>query len=142
METTSIRADEINREWFIVDAEGQTLGRLASEIAQIIRGKKKPFYTPHMDMGDFVVVVNAENNRGASKNQSSLQKIASFKPNQLKSFSSKISTSIAQRKQSAQIKVAEQAVVKEKVQELRDQNPFKKNNPVEEQKGRKISLSA
>ena len=60
MDTTSIRADEINREWFIVDAEGQTLGRLASEIAQIIRGKKKPFYTPHMDMGDFVVVVNAE----------------------------------------------------------------------------------
>ena len=60
METTSIRADEINREWFIVDAEEQTLGRLASEIAQIIRGKKKPFYTPHMDMGDFVVVVNAE----------------------------------------------------------------------------------
>ena len=60
METTSIRADEINREWFIVDAEGQTLGRLASEIAQIIRGKKKPFYTPHMDMGDFVGVVNAE----------------------------------------------------------------------------------
>ena len=60
METTSIRADEISREWFIVDAKGQTLGRLASEIAQIIRGKKKPFFTPHMDMGDFVVVVNAE----------------------------------------------------------------------------------
>ena len=60
METRSIRADEISREWFIVDAEGQTLGRLASEIAQIIRGKKKPFFTPHMDMGDFVVVVNAE----------------------------------------------------------------------------------
>jgi large subunit ribosomal protein L13 len=60
METTSIRANEISREWFIVDAEGQTLGRLASEIAQIIRGKKKPFFTPHMDMGDFVVVVNAE----------------------------------------------------------------------------------
>ena len=60
MKTTSIRADEISREWFIVDAEGQTLGRLASEIAQIIRGKKKPFFTPHMDMGDFVVVVNAE----------------------------------------------------------------------------------
>ena len=60
METTSIRANEISREWFIVDAEGQTLGRLASEIAQIIRGKKKPFFTPHMDMGDFVVVLNAE----------------------------------------------------------------------------------
>ena len=60
METRSIRANEISREWFIVDAEGQTLGRRASEIAQIIRGKKKPFFTPHMDMGDFVVVVNAE----------------------------------------------------------------------------------
>jgi len=60
METRSIRANEISREWFIVDAEGQILGRLASEIAQIIRGKKKPFFTPHMDMGDFVVVVNAE----------------------------------------------------------------------------------
>ena len=60
METRSIRANEISREWFIVDAEGQTLGRLASEIAQIIRGKKKPFFTRHMDMGDFVVVVNAE----------------------------------------------------------------------------------
>ena len=60
METRSIRANEISREWFIVDAEGQTLGRLASEIAQIIRGKKKPFFTSHMDMGDFVVVVNAE----------------------------------------------------------------------------------
>ena len=60
METRSICANEIGREWFIVDAEGQTLGRLASEIAQIIRGKKKPFFTPHMDMGDFVVVVNAE----------------------------------------------------------------------------------
>ena len=60
METRSIRANEISREWFIVDAEGQTLGRVASEIAQIIRGKKKPFFTPHMDMGDFVVVVNAE----------------------------------------------------------------------------------
>ena len=60
MKTTSIRVNEINRDWFIVDAEDQTLGRLASEIAQIIRGKKKPFFTPHMDMGDFVVVINAE----------------------------------------------------------------------------------
>ena len=60
MKTTSIRINEINRDWFIIDAENQTLGRLASEIAQILRGKKKPFFTPHMDMGDFVVVVNAE----------------------------------------------------------------------------------
>jgi len=48
------------REWFVVDAEGQTLGRLASRIATILRGKHKPTYTPHVDTGDFVVVVNAE----------------------------------------------------------------------------------
>ena len=60
MKTTSIRVNEINRDWFIVDAENQTLGRLASEIAQILRGKKKPFFTPHMNMGDFVIVINAE----------------------------------------------------------------------------------
>ena len=60
METTSICKNEINREWFIIDAEGQTLGRLASEIAQVIRGKNKPYFTPHMDMGDFVIIINAE----------------------------------------------------------------------------------
>ena len=60
METTSIRINEISRDWFIIDAENQTLGRLSSEIAQILRGKKKPFFTPHMDMGDFVIVINAE----------------------------------------------------------------------------------
>ena len=60
MKTTSVRSNEIKRDWFVVDAEGHTLGRLASEIAQILRGKKKPSFTPHMDMGDFVVVVNAE----------------------------------------------------------------------------------
>ena len=60
METTSIKLNEITRDWYIVDAEGQTLGRLASKIAQIIRGKSKPAFTPHMDMGDFVVVINAE----------------------------------------------------------------------------------
>ena len=60
METTSIRINEITRNWFIVDADNQTLGRLSSEIAQILRGKKKPFFTPHMDMGDFVIVINAE----------------------------------------------------------------------------------
>jgi large subunit ribosomal protein L13 len=51
---------EIEREWYVVDAEGQTLGRLASRIAPILRGKHKPVYTPHLDCGDFVVVVNAE----------------------------------------------------------------------------------
>jgi len=60
MQTTSIRFNEIQRDWIIVDAENQILGRLSSEIAQILRGKKKPFFTPHLDMGDFVIVINAE----------------------------------------------------------------------------------
>ena len=69
METTSIRINEINRDWFIVDAENQTLGRLSSEIAQILRGKKKPFFTPHMNMGDFVIVINAEKVKVTGKRQ-------------------------------------------------------------------------
>jgi len=60
METTSIRAEEIKRNWFIIDAENQVLGRLASTVAQILRGKNKPHFTPHMDMGDFVVIINAD----------------------------------------------------------------------------------
>ena len=60
METTSIRANEITRDWYLVDADNQTLGRLASRVAQILRGKNKPYFTPHMDMGDFVVIINAE----------------------------------------------------------------------------------
>ena len=51
---------EVERKWYVVDAKGQTLGRLATEIARILRGKNKPQYTPHVDTGDFVVVVNAE----------------------------------------------------------------------------------
>ena len=50
----------IKRNWFLVDAEGQTLGRLATEIANVLRGKNKPSFTPHLDTGDFVIVVNAE----------------------------------------------------------------------------------
>ena len=52
----------IKRSWFLVNAEGQTLGRLASEIANVLRGKNKPSFTPHLDTGDFVIVVNAEKN--------------------------------------------------------------------------------
>ncbi len=50
----------ITREWYVIDAEGKTLGRLASEVAKILRGKNKPIYTPHIDTGDYVIVVNAE----------------------------------------------------------------------------------
>lgn len=58
--TYSPRAAEIERRWYVVDASGKTLGRLASQIAQILRGKHKPGYSPHMDMGDHIVVINAE----------------------------------------------------------------------------------
>lgn len=60
MKTYMPKASEIDRKWYLVDAEGMVLGRLATEIATILRGKNKAEYTPHMDMGDFVVVVNAD----------------------------------------------------------------------------------
>lgn len=60
MKTYSAKPGEIQRNWWVVDAEGKNLGRLASEIAVVLRGKNKPQYTPHVDTGDFVVVVNAE----------------------------------------------------------------------------------
>ena len=61
MRTTYMaKASEIDRKWLVVDAEGKTLGRLASEVASILRGKHKPTYTPHVDTGDHVIIVNAE----------------------------------------------------------------------------------
>ena len=57
--TKSLKAKEINKVWYVADAEGKTLGRFASEIAKVLRGKHKPTFTPNLDMGDFVVVVNA-----------------------------------------------------------------------------------
>jgi len=63
MKTYSPKASEIQRDWLLVDASGKTLGRLASEIALRLRGKHKPTYTPHMDMGDYVVVINAKDVR-------------------------------------------------------------------------------
>ncbi|MCX7929898.1 MAG: 50S ribosomal protein L13 [Chlorobi bacterium] len=58
--TRSVRADHVERRWWVVDAAGQTLGRLASRIATLIRGKHKPSFTAHVDCGDYVIVVNAE----------------------------------------------------------------------------------
>jgi len=60
MKTYTLKASEIDRRWVVVDAKGQVLGRLASKVAQILRGKHKPTFTPHMDDGDFVVVLNAD----------------------------------------------------------------------------------
>lgn len=60
MKTFSAKPHEVEREWFVVDAQGQTLGRLATHIAVLLRGKHKPIYTPHVDCGDYVIVVNAD----------------------------------------------------------------------------------
>ena len=60
MKTISAKADDVKRDWFLVDADGKTLGRLATEIARRLRGKHKAIYTPHVDTGDYIVVINAE----------------------------------------------------------------------------------
>lgn len=60
MKTFVPSAAAVERKWYVVDAEGKTLGRLASEIARVLRGKHKPIFTPYMDTGDYVIVVNAE----------------------------------------------------------------------------------
>ncbi len=60
MKTFMPNAETVERKWYVVDAEGQTLGRLASEIAKVLTGKNKPIYTPHVDTGDFVIVINAD----------------------------------------------------------------------------------
>ena len=60
MKTYMSNPDKIERKWYVVDAEGCTLGRLASEVAKILRGKNKPQFTPHIDTGDYVIIVNAE----------------------------------------------------------------------------------
>lgn len=60
MKTFMPKTPEIKRKWYLIDADGQTLGRLSSEVARILRGKNKPIYTPHVDTGDFVIIINAE----------------------------------------------------------------------------------
>jgi len=67
MKTSSTKPADIKREWYIVDAEGKTLGRLASGIARILKGKHKVYYSPHLDCGDFVVVLNAAKIRVTGK---------------------------------------------------------------------------
>ena len=60
MKTFSAKPETVKRDWYVIDAEGQTLGRLATEVARRLRGKHKPEYTPHVDTGDYIVVINAE----------------------------------------------------------------------------------
>ncbi|MCS7258241.1 MAG: 50S ribosomal protein L13 [candidate division WOR-3 bacterium] len=67
MKSYIAKPQEIERKWYLVDAQGKTLGRFASQIARILMGKDKPHYTPHLDLGDFVVVINAEKIRVTGK---------------------------------------------------------------------------
>ena len=60
MKTFMASPATIDRKWYVVDATGMTLGRLASEVAKVLRGKNKPIFTPHMDTGDYVIIINAE----------------------------------------------------------------------------------
>lgn len=60
MKSYMAKANEVERKWYVIDAEGKVLGRLASEIASVLRGKRKPIFTPHVDCGDFVIVINAD----------------------------------------------------------------------------------
>ena len=60
MNTYMAKAQEIERKWYVVDADGMVLGRLASQVANILRGKTKPIYTPHVDTGDYVIIINAD----------------------------------------------------------------------------------
>jgi large subunit ribosomal protein L13 len=60
MKTLTPKMDQIKQDWLLIDAEGQTLGRLSTKIATLLRGKHKPYFSPHLDTGDFVVVINAE----------------------------------------------------------------------------------
>lgn len=69
MKTYNASPADVNRDWYVVDASGKTLGRLASEIARRLRGKHKPEYTPHVDTGDYIVVVNAEHIRVSGRKE-------------------------------------------------------------------------
>ena len=77
--------DSLDRQWYLVDAENQTLGRLASEVAQVLRGKNKPTYTPHLDTGDFVVIINADKVRvSGNKNTQKVYRRHSGRPGGMK----------------------------------------------------------
>ena len=86
MKTYSAKADDIDRKWYLIDAEGKIVGRLATQIAKILRGKNKPTYTPSMDLGDYVVVVNAEKIKvTGNKLQGKIYRYHTFYPGGLKS---------------------------------------------------------
>ena len=88
MKTYSAKPDSVMQDWFVVDADGKTLGRLAAEIAQRLRGKHKPEYTPHVDTGDYIVVLNADKVRvSGNKSKQKMYYSHSGYPGGLKSIS-------------------------------------------------------
>ncbi|WP_026895011.1 50S ribosomal protein L13 [Clostridiisalibacter paucivorans] len=90
MKSFVAKPQEIERKWYVIDAEGKTLGRLATEIAKLLRGKHKPIYTPHVDTGDYVIVLNAEKvSVTGKKAQQKLYRHHSLHPGGLKEVSFK-----------------------------------------------------
>ena len=83
MKTFMANPAKIDRKWYVVDAEGKTLGRLASEVAKVLRGKNKPEYTPHVDTGDYVIVVNAEKIHVGGMKDATLREKLNKKPEQV-----------------------------------------------------------
>jgi large subunit ribosomal protein L13 len=105
MKTYSTKASDIERKWHVIDASGKTLGRLASEVAQLLRGKHKPIYVPHLDTGDYVIVINADKVRvTGNKAKQKLYYRHSGYPGGLKS------TSLAEMMESHPTRVIEHAV--------------------------------
>jgi len=105
MKTYSTKASDIEREWHVIDASGKILGRLASEVARLLRGKHKPIYVPHLDTGDYVIVINADKVRvTGNKAKQKLYYRHSGYPGGLKS------TSLAEMMESHPTRVIEHAV--------------------------------
>ena len=83
MKSFIAKPSDIDRKWFVIDAEGKTLGKLAVEAASILRGKKKPTYTPHIDTGDYVVVINAETGYPGGLKETTLGEMRAKKPEEI-----------------------------------------------------------
>ena len=109
MKTFSAKAEDIDRKWYLIDAEGKVLGRLATQIALILRGKSKPTYTPHMDLGDYVVVINAEKIKvTGNKLKGKVYRYHTFYPGGLKSTTLEV---LLQKKPEFVVKKAVQGMI-------------------------------
>jgi len=109
VKTFSAKAEDIDRKWYLIDAEGKVLGRLATQIALILRGKNKPTYTPHMDLGDYVVVINAEKIKvTGNKLKGKVYRYHTFYPGGLKSTTLEV---LLQKKPEFVVKKAVQGMI-------------------------------